>query len=129
MTEVAEITIRRCADTVDQYDDVNRVYTLGLADHAEVGDENLGLLFSILEPDAGPEGYSLTAEPGQRTAFSAVAQCEVSDGFLRLVFTADAAAALELPRTVSLRLEIDDDAKAVLAKGLGRVGIHCVDLS
>ena len=39
MTEVAEITIRRCADTVDQYDDVNRVYTLGLADHAEVGDE------------------------------------------------------------------------------------------
>jgi hypothetical protein len=70
------LTIRLIAETRDEFGD-DAVYSLGLSESPEGAEDAFALIFSVPEPDREGSGYSLVAEPGQRTAYQAVESCEL----------------------------------------------------
>jgi hypothetical protein len=120
---VSDWTIRHIADSTDKFGE-DAVYSLGLAEFPDEPDAGLALIFSLAEPDRDDAGYSLVAEPGQRTAYRALNACELTGSVLSLELTESAATALRLPARVLLRLAVDDAQLVVLERGLERVGVR-----
>ena len=99
------------------------MYSLGLAERPDDVEEGLALIFSVTEPDREASGYSLVAEPGQRTAYEAVTSCELDESVLSIRLTEAAATALGLPTELSLELAVDSGQLDTLELGLARVGV------
>ena len=117
MTASPAVTIRLVGESLE-----DTVYSVGIAEHVDVGAETFALIFSEGLPDE-VDGYCIVAEPGQRTAYRAIERCELDRSTLRLVFTRLAAAALELPRELVLELEVSRADVETLEGGLHRVGV------
>ena len=120
---MATPTIRLIADAREDFDG-RSVYSLGLAEDREPGDESFAVIFSISEPDDDGSGYAIVVEPGQRTAYEAVDQCEFDVSSIRLRFNDAAATTLGLPHDLVLRLDVPESEFQLLARGLERVGVH-----
>jgi hypothetical protein len=116
-------TIRVIADSTEQFGE-ETVYSLGLAATPDEQDDRFALIFSRAEPDNDGSGYSLVAEPGQRTAYGAVTSCDLNERLLRFTLTESAATGLRLPAAFSLNLAVDDDQLVILERGLKRVGVQ-----
>jgi Immunity protein 10 len=99
----------------------NSMYSVGVAEDVNVGDETFALIFS--EPLPGDEGYCVVAEPGQRTEYRAIKRCEIGGSAMRVVLTNQAADVLDLPRELVLELDLSDADVARLEGGLRRVGV------
>ena len=112
------VTVHLIGEAVEE-----SVYSVGLAEEVDVGDETFALIFSISEPDEDGDGYSVVAEPGQRTAYNAVERCALNGTHLHLRFTAAAAAGLDLPREFVLDLDVSGEEVQLLERGLERVGV------
>jgi len=69
------------------------------------------------------DGYSVVAEPGQRTEYRAVETCELGRSAMRLVFNNEAADALDLPRELVFELDVSEADVGRLERGLRRVGV------
>jgi hypothetical protein len=110
--------IRVVAEAVD-----DAVYTVGLSEHAEPDADSFALLLSIAEPDDEGWSCSVTAEPGQRTAFNAIESCELDGTRLHLRSTPDAAHVLALPRELTFELAVSSEAFQILENGLRRLGV------
>jgi hypothetical protein len=111
------VTICLVGETMD-----DSVYSMGVAEHADVGDETFALIFSAPTP-ADSDGYSVVAEPGQRTDYNAIESCQLRRSELRLVLTDHAARVLDLPRELVLDPDVPDADIRKLESGLRRVGV------
>ena len=120
---MATPTIRLIADAREDFEG-SSVYSLGLAESREPGDESFAVIFSISEPDDDGSGYSVVVEPGQRTAYEAVERCDFDVSSIRLQFDDAAATTLGLPRDAVLRLDVSESEFQLLARGLEVVGVH-----
>ncbi len=111
------VTIRLVGESME-----DSVYSVGVAEDVDVGDETFALIFSEGLPDDA-DGYCVVAEPGQRTEYRAIESCELDRSSLRLVLTSRAAAALDLPRELVLELDVSEADIEMLERGLHRVGV------
>lgn len=117
MTAPRVVTIRLVGESME-----DSVYSVGVAEHVDVGDETFALIFSEGLPDDA-DGYCVVAEPGQRTEYRAIESCELDRSALRLVLTSQAAAALDMPRELVLELDVSEADIETLKGGLHRVGV------
>lgn len=118
--------VRRCADAEEDYGDF-AVYTLGLAvvaagDDDLEGDGGIGLMLQASEP-LDEDGVSVTIEPSQATAYTAVVGAVLDDGSLVLVLTDEAAELLGLEPALALAVDVPEGELDVLRGGLGRLGL------
>jgi Immunity protein 10 len=117
MTAPRAVTIRLVGESME-----DSVYSVGVAEDVDVGDETFALIFSEGLRDDG-EGYCVVAEPGQRTEYRPIESCERKRSAMRLVLTSHAAAVLDLPRELVLELDVSEADVARLERGLRRVGV------
>jgi hypothetical protein len=118
----AHATIRLVREVIEEFGE-ERVYVLGLSSSTDPGDNDFALLLQVSEPDREGCGYSVVAEPGQRTSYKGVARCQLDRGMLSLTLDGEAASELELPLELMLVLELADDEFSMLTRGLDRVGL------
>jgi hypothetical protein len=69
----------------------------------------------------GMDTYCLVVEPGQRTVYGGVLECELSDDRLILRLTERAAERLGTPTEMGFRLALDSAKLEVLQRGLLKV--------
>jgi hypothetical protein len=69
----------------------------------------------------GMDTYCLVVDPGQRTVYGGVVECELSDDLLILRLTERAAEKLRTPTEMGFGLALDSTKLEVLRRGLRRV--------
>ena len=116
---MSDVTIRLVGEAEE-----DGVYTLGLAESAH-GADGFVLLLMIAEPDEDGDGCCVVVEPGQRTAYEAIAGCTLGPNELRLRFARAAANDLDLPE--DFVLAFDDERRETVDRGLRRLGIEPID--
>ena len=110
----------------DAGEDDSDVYVLGL--RASADNEAWSLL--LMECDdaedeqeiaRGMDTYCLVVDPGQRTAYGGVLECELTDARLRLLLTEATATDLGVPMELSFTLALSADQLRTVRVGLERV--------
>ena len=112
--------IRVIAEVVEDLDDAV-VYSLGLSESPDA--EAFLVILSASEPDREGAGVCVVVEPGQLTAYDAVASGELIDGNLTLRLTETGTKRLGVPSVLTLELETGIDGIATLERGFSRLGI------
>ena len=111
-------TIRQAAE------DDSEVYLLGLRAERHPGSWSLLFFEAIEEDDYGESGmdtYCLVIAPGQMSYYGGVREWELTDGRLRLLLTRDAAEELGLSPEIVFALELVEEQRHLLERGLTRV--------
>jgi hypothetical protein len=108
-------------------DDANGGYAVGVRESMD-DPESWSLCFMACydaedeqEISLGMDTYCLVVDPGQRTFYGGVAECELNDDRLILRVTEQAAEALGTPTEMSFALALDSTKLASLRRGLRRV--------
>lgn len=73
------------------------------------------------EVDLGMDSYCLVVDPGQATCYGGIVECEITATELGLVLTEEAASTLGMPQHARFVLELPNDKREMLGRGLRRV--------
>lgn len=73
------------------------------------------------EVDLGMDSYCLVVDPGQATYYGGIVECEITGNELSLVMTEDAASTLGMRRHTRFVLDLPNDKREMLGRGLQRV--------
>ena len=67
------------------------------------------------------DSYCLVVDPGQATHYGGIVECEINGNELSLVMTEDAASTLGMPRQTRFVLDLPNDKRQMIGRGLRRV--------
>lgn len=106
----------------------DEVYVIGVRESTDP--EAWSLLFMECSPedeedeqevDLGMDSYCLVVDPGQATYYGGIVECEITGNELSLVMTEDAASTLGMRRHTRFVLDLPNDKREMLGRGLQRV--------